>query len=145
MRMMKWTRTYFPFQPVTGRHSRTASWNTTSCCFPRSGMRVVNVHDVVVIVLSTTISSKLVDRGSINHCTGCLVYNWGCTFGFSNCKVLKITTSLGKIFVSTEEQMQIPNGRGPSVQRSECPLLACYIRCKCSTEAFCNLVKGHVG
>ena len=42
------------------------------------------------------------------------------------------------------EHMQVPNGTGPGVQRSECPLLACYIRHKCSMETSRNSVKGQV-
>ena len=36
--------------------------------------------------------------------------------------------------VSTLEQMQVPNGTGPGVRRSKCPLLASCTRCKCSME-----------
>ena len=45
--------------------------------------------------------------------------------------------------VSTLEQMQVPNGTGPGVRRSERPLLASRTRCNVlwKPPKFCNKVK----
>ena len=45
--------------------------------------------------------------------------------------------------VSTLEQMQVPNGTGPGVQRSKRPLLASRTRCNVlwKPPKFCNNVK----
>ena len=36
---------------------------------------------------------------------------------------------------STSVHMQVSTGTGQGVRRSECPLLACHIHCKCSIKA----------
>ena len=56
----------------------------------------------------------------------------------------KITTNVENYWSQRVEHMQVPNGTGPDVRRSERPLLACPTRRKCYMEATRNSVKGQV-
>ena len=50
-------------------------------------------------------------------------------------------SNIPQYFLDFAQNMQIPNGTGPGVRRSECPLSTCHIRRKCSIETCHKSVK----